>query len=88
MPGAVALPYPLYDGGDANGQNGGFLGLSWDPVIIRPKDGAPYEGKSADFGHIDLSFLDSVDRHRLVSRRGLLEALDAAPSKSFEQAAR
>jgi hypothetical protein len=87
MPGAVSLPYPIHDGGDANGQDAGFLGLSRDPVIVRPKDGRPYEGKSADFGHVDLSFLDSVDRHRLVSRRGLFEALDAKPWRTRDEAA-
>jgi len=87
MPGALALPYPMYDGGDANGQDGGFLGLAWDPVIIRPKEGRPYEGKSAEQGHIDLSYVDSVDRHRLLSRRSLFESLDLPRSRSHERAA-
>jgi hypothetical protein len=78
MPGTVALPYPLFDGGRANGQDGGFLGLKRDPVIVRPKEGQAYDGKSADFGNIDLSFLDTVDRHRLVSRRSLLESLNTS----------
>ncbi len=84
MPGALAIPYPMYDGGDANGQDAGFLGLAWDPVIVRPKDGRPYEGKSADYGNLDFSYLDSVDRHRLVSRRSLFESFDALRAKPGE----
>jgi|GEM_PF-3328889 len=30
MPSSVALPYRMEDGGRANGQDGGFLGLGWD----------------------------------------------------------
>ena len=43
MPGTVALPYPMYDGGHANGQDGGFLGLRRDPVIVRPNSQTNHE---------------------------------------------
>jgi hypothetical protein len=80
VPGAVTLPYPIHDGGTANGQDAGFLGLNRDPVIVRPKQGKEYEGKSADFGNIDLSPIDAVDSHRLISRRSLLDSLNQRSS--------
>jgi len=76
LPGAVCLPYTMYDGGTANGQDGGFLGLGYDPAVIKPERGTPYDGKSPSSGMVNLDFIDGVDRARLVSRRGLLDALD------------
>jgi hypothetical protein len=75
LPGAVALPYPIFDGGMANGQHAGFLGLQHDPVIVKPPGGTPYEGKSPVMGHISLEPIEGVDHQRLVSRRSLLENL-------------
>lgn len=76
LPGAVCLPYTMYDGGTANGQDGGFLGLGYDPAVIKPKHGTPYDGKSPSSGMVNLGFIEGVDRSRLVSRRGLLDALE------------
>ena len=76
LPRAVSLPYTMYDGGTANGQDGGFLGLGYDPAIIKPKRGTPYNGKSPSSGIVNLDFIDGVDRSRLVSRHGLLNALE------------
>ena len=82
LPGAVCLPYPMYDGGHANGQDGGFLGLSRDPVIVRPKKGTEYQGKSPNYGNVDLSYIDGVDRQRLLHRRSLVESLDKSNALS------
>ncbi len=76
MPGTVALPYTMADGGRANGQDAGFLGLKWDPVVVRPKQGKPYQGVSPSAGSVDLSFIKNVGAGRVVSRRGLLETFD------------
>ena len=76
LPGAVCLPYTIYDGGVSNGQDGGFLGLRFDPAVVRPKQGTPYDGKSPSSGMVHLDYIKGVDRARLVSRRGLLDALD------------
>ncbi len=75
LPRTVALPYSMADGGKANGQDGGFLGLGYDPAIIRPRDGRPYEGVSPKSGHIDLSLPNGIDRSRATDRRSLLGAL-------------
>lgn len=76
LPRAICLPYTMYDGGDANGQDGGFLGLRYDPAVVKPKRGTPYDGKSPSSGTVKLDFVEGVGRSRLVSRRGLLDALD------------
>ncbi len=77
LPGTVCLPYTMYDGGSANGQDGGFLGLRYDPAVIKPKYGTSYDGKSPSSGIVNLDLIDGVDSSRLVSRRGLLDALEA-----------
>jgi hypothetical protein len=88
MPGTVCLPYTLYDGGVANGQDGGFLGLAYDPVVVKPSGGAPYDGKSPTSGRVNLSMLEEVQRQRLLDRRQLLTALDtrAMPAELAETA--
>ena len=76
LPRAICLPYTIYDGGDANGQDGGFLGHRYDPAVVKPKRGTPYDGKSPSSAMVNLDFIEGVDRSRLVSRRGLLDALN------------
>ena len=85
LPGAVCLPYTMYDGGSANGQDGGFLGLGYDPAVIKPKRGTPYDGKSPSSGMVNLDFIEGVDRSRLVSRRGLLDSLEAGSSAGMRR---
>ena len=87
LPGAVCLPYTMYDGGSANGQDGGFLGLGYDPAVIKPKRGTPYDGKSPSSGMVNLDFIDGVDRSRLISRRGLLDSLEAGELRGHEETA-
>jgi hypothetical protein len=75
FPGTVSLPYPMADGGRANGQDAGFLGLAHDPVVFRPRNpGALYEGKSPDVGTLDLE--PGVPRERQAARRALLAGLE------------
>ena len=76
LPRSVCLPYTMVDGGTANGQDGGFLGMRYDPAVVKPKRGTPYDGKSPSSGMINLDFIEGVDRSRLESRRSLLAALD------------
>ncbi|MBI1372053.1 MAG: DUF1501 domain-containing protein [Phycisphaera sp.] len=77
LPGAVCLPYPMHDGGYANGQDGGFLGLPFDPVVMRPAHGREYEGKSSDVGTIRLGLVDGVSPNRLAERRTLLRDIES-----------
>ena len=80
IPGAVALPYTLYDGGTAaNGQDGGFLGLVRDPAVIRPNSSTPlkmYGGRSPTSGHVQLELPEQVDLQRLERRRSLIDSFE------------
>ena len=78
FPGTVSLPYPLADAGRANGLDAGFLGISYDPILCRPPQGLPYEGKSEEAGTIEIASSPDVPPSRQQSRRTLLEGLEGA----------
>ncbi len=81
VPVAVRLPYPMVDNGTLQaGEYGGWLGAKYDPVVMRPSGGSPFEGSSRTLGSEVLN-LGDVDVHRLTSRRDLLASLDA-PGKA------
>lgn len=79
LPAPVAIPYSMADGGRANGQDGGFLGLKYDPVILRPPSGTAYHGKSPSSASINLDLPSGVDRPRLESVRELTRRLETSP---------
>ena len=85
MPGAVSLPYTIYDGGAANGQDAGFLGLGYDPAVLRPPDQGLkiYNGKSPTSGRINLGLPEGVNRSRLVDRRGLINGFDESRASAI-----
>ena len=84
LPGAVALPYTLYDGGVSNGQDAGFLGMGLDPAVFRPpsKGLKIYNGKSPTSGRIELALPDGVNRERLGQRRGLIKGFGQSKEKA------
>ncbi len=90
LPGAVALPYTLYDGGVANGQDAGFLGLGYDPAVLRPPDKGLkiYNGKSPTSGRINLGLPEGVSRSRLGDRRGLINGFDESKASAIDLEAR
>ncbi|MFW6124694.1 MAG: DUF1501 domain-containing protein, partial [Pirellulales bacterium] len=77
MPSAVTLPYPIADRGLCNGQDGGFLGMPYDPLIVRPAAGKPFDGVSPEVGTADLQLAEGVDAGRFDSRRQLLSRIEA-----------
>ena len=77
LPAAVSLPYTMADGGRANGQDGGFLGMKYDPIIVRAP-GTPYQGKSPHSSPINLELPAGVDRQRLQGVRDLTGQFDAS----------
>ena len=90
LPGNVALPYPIYDGDWANGQHAGFLGMPYDPVIMKPDQGTPYDGKSPVSGHLSFDLIEGIDEERLAARRSLLDdlsrdALATEPLEHYQQ---
>jgi hypothetical protein len=88
FPSAVQLPYPMVDNNTLQaGENAGWLGQAFDPVIVRPDRGRPYGGVSRDLGAMVFRPADEVDTARLQTRQGLAAVVDrgfAAPvSRSF-----
>jgi hypothetical protein len=85
LPGAVQIPYPLVDNHTLQaGDNAGWLGSAYDPVIVRPATGRPYGGVSRDLGAPVLQLDAGLDRQRLQARVGLASALDRAPPAPAE----
>lgn len=89
IPGTVSLPYEIYDGGDANGQDAGFLGQRRDPTVMQPdpKGVSFYDGKSPSSGQIDLSLPPDLPKLRLRARHSLLGKLEKSqfPRNRSEQ---
>ncbi|MFP6763391.1 MAG: DUF1501 domain-containing protein, partial [Planctomycetaceae bacterium] len=75
LPRSISIPYPLADRGLLNGQYGGFLGLTYDPVFVHPGRGTAFSGVSPNSGTVDLK--PGVPRRRLAERGLLLESLNS-----------
>src|SRR5204863_5322680 len=73
VPSAVRLPYPMVDNGTLQaGEYGGWLGVKYDPIVMRPPGGEPWGGDSRTLGSevLDLStgdFERDAERHDLFS---------------------
>jgi hypothetical protein len=77
VPAAIRLPYPMVDNGTLQaGEYGGWLGARFNPILMRPRGGTPFEGSSRTLGSEVLN-LGDVDMQRLTARRTLLTSLDA-----------
>ncbi len=75
VPPAVRLPYPLVDNGTLQaGEYGGWLGVKYDPIIMRTPTGTEFGGVSRTLGSEVLN-LNDVDVPRLNSRSDLLANL-------------
>lgn len=74
LPQAVTIPWLAYHpsapGGVAPGQHGGWLGRSYDPLLLTGDPGNPQWSVPA------LSLLDGLSASRLVDRRTLLERIE------------
>ena len=80
VPAAVRLPYPMVDNDTLQaGEYGGWLGVKYDPIIMRPSGGTPFDGVSRTLGSEVLNLAEG-DFARVASRRELLAALE--PSRS------
>ncbi len=78
LPSSVCLPYPMADGGRANGQDGGFLGLKHDPVIVHPRSGTDYKGVSPHSSPLELELPPGLEPSRIHRLRDLTLALERA----------
>jgi len=76
VPGAVRVPYPMVDNKTLQaGEYGGWLGVKYDPIIMRPSSGEPFGGVSRTLGAEVLELGDG-DLARIASRSDLLAALE------------
>lgn len=76
VPPAVRLPYPMVDNDTLQaGEYGGWLGVKYDPIVMRPSGGEPYGGVSRTLGSEVLN-LSEGDFDRVASRKNLLAALE------------
>jgi len=87
-PGAIRLPYAMYDNGTLMaGEYGGWLGSDYDPILMRTPAGTPFAGTSRLTDPV-LELGLNLERDRLRDRRSLLRQFEdgAAVPKHFAQA--
>lgn len=83
VPTAVRLPYPMVDNNTLQaGEYGGWLGVKYDPIVMRPASGEPFGGVSRTLGSEVLD-LSEVNAERLASRRQLLAAFEAPTQRAI-----
>jgi len=76
VPSAVRVPYPMVDNNTLQaGEYGGWLGVKYDPIVIRTPGGEPFGGVSRSLGSESLS-LGEVDGGRAATRSDLLATLE------------
>jgi hypothetical protein len=77
VPKAVRLPYPMVDNGTLQaGEYGGFLGINYDPVVIRTPAGKAWGGVSRTLGSEVLDLGEEKDLPQLQRRNQLLSRLE------------
>jgi hypothetical protein len=80
VPGAVRVPYPMVDNKTLQaGEYGGWLGVKYDPIIMRPSRGEPFGGVSRTLG-AEVLELAGADYARIAARSELLASLERPAS--------
>ena len=75
-PPAIAMPYLNYDNGALiQGQFGGWLGVDYDPIMMKTPAGKPYGGVSRYTNH-ELELKLGLGRGRVETRQTLRERLE------------
>ena len=75
-PGAVRMPYSMYDNGtQMAGEGAGWLGSKYDPILIRTPAGQAYGGVTR-YTDRELNLKLNIEKRRVTDRRTLLEQLD------------
>ncbi|MDX1948092.1 MAG: DUF1501 domain-containing protein [Pirellulaceae bacterium] len=76
VPPAVRVPYPMVDNNTLQaGEYGGWLGVKYDPIVMRPAKGEPFGGVSRTLGSEVLNLAEG-DFGRIAQRKDLLASLD------------
>ncbi len=74
-PGAIRLPYSMYDNGTLMaGEYGGWLGADYDPILIPTPAGRPFGGTSRKNGRLNLKL--TLKEDRMARRQWLLSQLE------------
>lgn len=82
VPRAVRLPYPMVDNGTLQaGEYGGWMGIEYDPIVMRTPAGQPWKGVSRTLGSEVLDLGKDVDLKRVDTRRQLLQSLEQPVSE-------
>ncbi len=77
VPGAIRLPYPLVDNGTLQaGEYGGWLGIKYDPIVLRTPAGTAWGGVSRTLGSEVLDLNADIDFERIGSRTSLRKELE------------
>ena len=85
VPRSVRLPYPLVDNGTLQaGEYGGWLGVPYDPIVIKTPTGTPWGGVSRSLGAEVLDLKNNVTESRATSRRQLVASLERPISTDSE----
>jgi hypothetical protein len=81
VPAAVRVPYPLVDNSTLQaGEYGGWLGVQYDPIVLRTPGGESFGGVSRSLGSEVLD-LGEVDGPRAATRSRLLASLERPVSQ-------
>jgi hypothetical protein len=86
-PGAIRLPYSMYDNGTMMaGEYGGWLGADFDPILMKTPAGMPFGGVSR-YTSRELDLKLNVRPERINERRELLAKLerDLSTQADFER---
>jgi uncharacterized protein (DUF1501 family) len=84
VPAAVRVPYPMVDNDTLQaGEYGGWLGVKYDPIVMRPAQGEPFGGVSRTLGSEVLD-LAGGDRPRIAARQDLLSSLERPLSQAAD----
>ena len=84
VPNAVRLPYPMVDNETLQaGEYGGWLGVRYDPIVLRTPAGEAYGGVSRTLGSEVLN-LGDVDGESTSRRNRLLAALEKPLGQSSD----
>lgn len=85
VPRSVRLPYPLVDNGTLQaGEYGGWLGVPYDPIVMKTPAGVPWAGVSRSLGAEVLDLKNHVGENRATSRRQLVASLERSISTPHE----
>ncbi len=85
VPPAVRVPYPMVDNNTLQaGEYGGWLGATYDPIVMRTPRGEPFGGVSRTLGSETLH-LGDIDVRRIEDRTDLRKQLERplADSQDF-----